>query len=293
MTPKTSLEQWLTFISVVDCQNFSLAAEQLNKSQSSVSYQIKMLNQALPQPVIEQQGRKAVLTDSGKVLYRRAKLLLDFAHSIERNAHQLAQGFESELTIAIDGLLNIAQVLPCLDEFISQHPQTRVKILETVLSATEEAIIEKKADLVITPTVPVGFLATPLNIVTMLPVAHPAHQIFTLGENITENELRQFRQIVIRDSGLRRQQDAGWLDSEQRLTVSHVSSSLAALKAKMGFAFLPDCYLDQALKSNELKLIPLAYNPRRVIPLYLIKTEQNQAGPAALELMQRLLKYTT
>ncbi|WP_017446011.1 LysR family transcriptional regulator [Gayadomonas joobiniege] len=292
MNHKTTLEQWQAFVALVESGSFAQAAERLNKSQSSVSYQIKMLNQNLPAPVIKQQGRRAIMTEHGKVLYRRAKLLLGFADSIEKNAERLAQGFETELTIAIDGLLNLETVFPRIAKFIDAFPQTRLKILETVLSATEEAILEKKADLVITPHVPPGFLATPLLQVKMLPVAHPEHKIFDLGEHITENELRRFRQIVIRDAGLRRQQDAGWLDSEQRLTLSHASSSLAAVRAKLGFAFLPDTYIAPLLASGQLKRIPLANNAHRILPLYIIKTEQNHAGPACFALVDYLLNQT-
>ena len=43
---KTSLEQWETLHAVVEEGSFALAAERLNKSQSSVSYTLAKLQEA-------------------------------------------------------------------------------------------------------------------------------------------------------------------------------------------------------------------------------------------------------
>ncbi|HBC18648.1 MAG TPA: LysR family transcriptional regulator, partial [Alcanivorax sp.] len=48
---------------------------------------------------------------------------------------------------------------------------------------------------------------------------HPLNQ----ADSLTHEDLRQHRQIVIRDSGSRRI-DSGWLGAEQRWTVSHPST---------------------------------------------------------------------
>ena len=51
-TPRISLDQWAAFKAVVDAGSFALAAEALNKSQSSVSYAIARLQEQLPRPVL-------------------------------------------------------------------------------------------------------------------------------------------------------------------------------------------------------------------------------------------------
>jgi DNA-binding transcriptional LysR family regulator len=77
--PRVSLDQWLTFKTVVDSGSYAMAAQALNKSQSSISYAIGRLNMQLPQPVLILEGRKAVMTDAGQVLYRHAEQLLNQA----------------------------------------------------------------------------------------------------------------------------------------------------------------------------------------------------------------------
>ena len=82
-TPKISLEQWLAFKTVIDTGSYALAAEALNKSQSSVSYAIGRLNDQLPEPVLSLRGRKAELTEAGRVLYRHAEHLIEQAAQTE------------------------------------------------------------------------------------------------------------------------------------------------------------------------------------------------------------------
>jgi DNA-binding transcriptional LysR family regulator len=74
----------------------------------------------------------------------------------------------------------------------------------------------------------------------MIAVAHPSHPLFVSPSDtgINDFELRSRRQVVIRDSGQRRVEDAGWLGSEQRWTVSHFSTSIKVLKAGLAFAFM-------------------------------------------------------
>ena len=287
--PKISLEQWAVFKAVVDEGSFAKAADAVNRSQSSVSYIINNLQQHLPVPVLELKGRKAVLTPAGKTLYRHASSLLDNASNVEQAAAQLAVGWETELTLAIDGLMPLEPVLEVLHEFSNCYPQTRLRILETVLSATEEAILEKTADIVLSPKIVPGHTGTPVTTIRMLPVAHPNHPLFKLPPPVSEAELKQHRQIVIRDSGIKRQQDAGWLGSEQRLTVTHPTTSLKAVKAGIGFAFLPHTLLQADIEAGNLKTIELVNMAHRQMPVYLIVSKPDMLGPAAKVLSKLLL----
>ncbi len=302
--PRVSLEQWATFKAVVDAGSFAMAAEHLNKSQSSVSYAIARLNEQLPQPVLQLEGRRAVLTEEGKALYRRASQLLQHAEETEEFAHVLSSGVESEVTLALDNLLDLHAILPALDKFSAQYPFTRIRILETSLSGTEEALLEKKADIVIGGKVPVGFAGTPVRQARMIAVAHPDHPLFrkaaqgaTPGadqaqadlECITDWELKSWRQIVLRDSGQRREQDAGWLGSEQRWTVSHFASSIKILRAGLAFAFLPEDWVAEELREGRLRKLPLVEGTERIIQLYLMLSSKEGAGPATRTLASMLV----
>lgn len=283
MIPKISLEQWAAFKAVVDEGSFAKAAEALNKSQSAVSYAIAKLEEQLPTPVLTQQGRKAVLTEAGKQLYRHATDLLAQAATIENTAKYLASGWESEVTIAVDALFSMGAVFCALQHFSVSSPQTRLRILETTLSGTEEALLGRKADLVLTGTIPPGFSGKRLGEVSMIPVVgqqHPLVQLMQQSGPITEQELGRHRQIVLRDTGTKREQSSGWLRAEQRWTVTHAATSIEAVKNGLGFAFLPKEKILQELEAGSLIEVALAEKMERFISLYLIKTERQNAGPA-------------
>jgi DNA-binding transcriptional LysR family regulator len=294
-TPRITLEQWAAFKAVVDEGSFAQAAEALNKSQSSISYAIARLNEQLPRPVLQLEGRKASLSADGKVLYRRATQLLQQADDAEQTARMLARGLETEIRLAVDALLEISALIPVLDEFSRQFPLTRLKILETSLSGTEEALLEKRADLVIGSKVPVGFMGTPLKQVRIIAVARPDHPLFTaehdLGDaGIADWELRSHRQVVLRDTGYRREQDAGWLGSEQRWTVSHFSSSVKILKSGLAFALLPSDWVKTELEQGELKQLPVR-GAERILQLYLMSGAIEADGPATSALAELLIRH--
>src|SRR5712671_5570614 len=100
--PKISLDQWNALAAVVDAGGYALAAERLHKSQSTLTYAVQKLEHLLDVKVFEIKGRKAVLTPTGELLYRRGKALIDEAARLEHAAGELARGWEPEIGIAAE-----------------------------------------------------------------------------------------------------------------------------------------------------------------------------------------------
>ena len=69
--PTISLDQWRALIAVVDAGGYAQAAEVLHKSQSAVTYAVQKIESQLELKAFEIQGRKAILTPTGQMLYRR------------------------------------------------------------------------------------------------------------------------------------------------------------------------------------------------------------------------------
>lgn len=285
--PKISLEQWATFRSVVDEGSFAKAAEALNKSQSTVSYTISRLNDLLPSPALTLEGRKAVLTELGKALYRHASHLLDQADQTEQIARIFGRGWEDQIALVTDALTPMSKVFRALDRFSQTCPSTRFKILETSLSGTDEALFNRQCDLAISPRVPPGFMGDPLTSIKMIAVAHKDHPL-AKQTDIDENELRRHRQMVVRDSGTKREQNAGWLGSDQRWTVSHFASSIEAVLNNFAFAFLPKHRVKRYLENGQMVELQLKIGRERRIPLSLIQCEPQLAGPGTQALVKIL-----
>ncbi|MBT5720450.1 MAG: LysR family transcriptional regulator [Gammaproteobacteria bacterium] len=288
--PHVSLEQWLAFKTVVDCGSYAMAAQTLNKSQSSISYAIARLNEQLPQPVLILDGRKAVMTDAGQVLYRHAERLLNQASQAEAIASSLALGFESEVAIAVDVLVEVGSLVCAFEEFSQEFPHTRIRVLETSLSGTTEALLEKTADLVIGTKTPPGFQSRPLLQVKMLAVAAPGHPLVKNREDVSELELRSMRQVVLGDTGTFREQDSGWLQADQRWTVSHFSTSIKLLRSGLVFAFLPQNWIEEELAEGSLQRIPLAPSMDRLLQVHMMLADNQAAGPATKALYETIFE---
>lgn len=283
-----TLEQWRLLAAVIDRGGFAQAAEHLCKSQSTISHGVKQLQRALGVRLIELQGRRAVLTPAGETLLRRARLLLADATALQRLAGTLAHGWEARITLAVDVMFPQNVLFAALEGFGNENPETRVELQETVLSGSSEALLLRRADLVITPQVPPGFLGEALLRLDFIAVAHPRHPLHALETALTLHELRQHQQIVVRDSGISLRQDAGWLGAERRLTVSHPSTSIGALCRGLGFAWLPRTSIAAELASGTLKPLPLATGALRHVDLYLVIAEAEAPGPAVMRLTEHL-----
>ena len=100
--PRITLDQWAALVSVVESGGYAQAAHKISRSQSTVTYAVQKLEQLAGVKAFEIQGRKAVLTAAGQVLYRRGKALVEEAARLERTAADLAKGWEPEIRLAVD-----------------------------------------------------------------------------------------------------------------------------------------------------------------------------------------------
>lgn len=290
--PRTTLEQWAVLAAVVDEGGFAAAADTLGRSQSSVSYAIRSLQEQLPVAVLEPQGRRAVLTEQGTLLLRRARAVLEELRSVEALAASLAGGWEAEIRIAVEIIFPPKLLLRALDAFAPLAPSTRVELAETVLSGTTEALLRREVELAIMGLPPPGFIGTPLMPIEFVAVAHPSHPLHALGRPVTKEDLKQHRQLVVRDSGSKRRVDSGWLGSEQRWTVSHLATSIAILKSGLGFAWVPLEHIWAELESGELRQVPLEEGGTRHVQLYLVHADRDASGPATNEFARVLVETT-
>ena len=264
------------------------AAEVLTKSQSSVSYALKTMQEQLPVEVLAIQGRKAVLTEAGEALLRHARPLLDQAFSLEKLAANLARGWEPEVRLAVEIIFPPDLLVEALQTFAPASGGCRVQVIGSVLSGTHEALLNREVDLAITNRVPVGFLGQPLIPVEFVAVAHPDHPLHQIGRELSGDDLRLHRQLAVRDTGLKRKQDAGSLLAEQRWTVSHLKTSIQLVKGGLGFAWLPREHIRAELKSGELKPLLMVEGGSRREDLYIVYADKDRAGAGTLALGQAL-----
>jgi DNA-binding transcriptional LysR family regulator len=289
--PRIALEQWRTLIAVVDAGGYAQAAESLHKSQSAVTYAVQKLEAVLDVKAFEIQGRKAVLTPTGQLLYRRARALLDEASGLEKAARSLSAGWEPEIRIAVEVLFPTWLILECLDRFGKEAPDTRIELIESVISGTEEALLSGHATLAIAGRTPPGLSADPLIRLRLVPAASPEHPLHHLKRKVTQKDLRAHRQLVVRETGQARDAQTS-VEATQRWTVSNMSTSIIAARAGYGYGWYPEYKIREELEAGTLKALPLREGGERFVELYLVFADREAAGPGAVRLAD-LIRETT
>ncbi|RDH85650.1 MAG: LysR family transcriptional regulator [endosymbiont of Galathealinum brachiosum] len=286
-TPKVTLDQWRAFHAVIDCGGFAKAALQLNRSQSSVSHSVNKLQNQLGIKLLHIEGRKSVLSEAGKILLQRSRQLIDDACAIELQANHLEQGWEAEIRLAVEAAYPTHQLMSALKLFKPLSNKTRIRLQEVVLSGAEDILREAKADLLISPFVPKGFLGEKLTQVNFVAVAHPEHALFKLNREITTDDLKRETHVIVSDSGSKGI-DAGWVSDSQRWSVNNMDSAKKIISNGLGYGWLLEEEIESSINNKKLKYLPLNEGQKHTSILYLIYANLNQAGPATKQLAEIL-----
>lgn len=284
-----SLEQWQALIAVADSETFAKAAEAINKSQSTLSYAIKQIEQSTGVKLFNTQGRRAVLTTEGEQLVNHARELIARATRLETLASQFALGAEARIKLRIEAIYPNSIILEALERFSKQRPQTKIDYQRSVLSGSEQALLERSADIVIGGRVPPGFVGRSLGRFKFVAAAAPSHPLHQIDAPITLDMLQEHRQLVVRDTGIRNI-DAGWLGANQRWTLDSPDLSIEAAIKGMGFAWYAEALITNHLTSGALKPLNLAEGNERFAELYLILTHGETSTPGVKALAQKIIE---
>ena len=141
---RVSLEQWRALVAVVDGGSYSRAADALHKSQSSITYALQQLESELGVEAFKIEGRKAVLTPTGQLLYRRARYLLDELAQLEgRSAQRLSAGWEANCAWRSRWCFRRGY---CWHAWIGsdrKSPNTRIEVIESIVGHRSGCVAER------------------------------------------------------------------------------------------------------------------------------------------------------
>ena len=190
--------------------------------------------------LVQVEGRRAVLSEDGKSLLRRASSMLEQARELELISEQLAKGVESEIVVAIDHLCCLERLYQPMATFLTENNTTSIQVIETSLSKTTEMVTQELADVAIINLPITNYSAEAFGFTMMEPVVACSHPLASMS-SISLNQLSSLPQIVVRDLGAQASQgskkqgekkDVGWLKSSQRITVDNFDHAFGAVDRK-------------------------------------------------------------
>lgn len=140
MNPRgLDLAQLRTFIAVTEAGSVSGAAERVFLSQSSVSEQLKKLEERIGQPLFVRSKQGVAPTPAGTKLVDHARRIVAMCDAAFDD--MLGRSLDGEVRIAITDYFRPHDVAAIIRRFASQHPRLRLHV--TVLPS---AVIESSAE---------------------------------------------------------------------------------------------------------------------------------------------------
>lgn len=118
-----------TFCSIAEKGNFSAVAEELFMSQSAVSQQIQALERRYGVVLFDRGSKGATLTDPGKILFEKARKILEIEDQVNQELDELRGLKGGELHVGASTTIGNYLMPFYLGEFKRRYPDVKVSMI--------------------------------------------------------------------------------------------------------------------------------------------------------------------
>lgn len=143
------LKQIKYFVTVVECNSFTEAAEACYISQSAISQQIQALETELKVELIHRRNRKFELTHAGEYFYRHGLILLDEAERLKQQTIHIGQNLFRKLKIGYFRSYGLYELQQAIAVFSEQFPDVDIEIVGGNHEELYELLYTGEVDMVI------------------------------------------------------------------------------------------------------------------------------------------------
>ena len=268
--------------------SFAAAARELGKVPSSLTYSVRQLEDALDVLLIDRRSRQAQLTAAGEELLNEGRRLLEQMDAVAHRVKRVATGWETQLTVAVDGLISRVTVFELCEAFYALDPQvttsspsrsalpvpaglggpgTRLRLRTEVLAGTWEALTSGIADLAIgvglDRAAPADVQTRELGVLPFVFAVAPHHPLARSEAPISDAELLRHRAVAVADSAQRNPPiTVNLLPGQDVLTVASMQLKIEAQLRCMGCGYVPEPLAREHIAAGRLVVKPL----QRVLP---------------------------
>jgi len=284
----TTLDAWEILQAVVQLGGFATAAEKLNRSQSTISYAIGRLQEQLGVQLFEMHGRKAQLTEVGRVLLAEAEPHLTGFHQLEQRACLMASGGASEIRISVDSIFPDDRLFVALAGFSRSFPQVRPKLRQgTFLSADLEFSLHN-AQLCVTGLMSRELCVKPILVIEMIAVARRDNPLLMIRRRLSRSDLMEHLLVTIESAASGSLKHQPRLPAQRGLPVGTIESAIAAVRSGLCFGWLPKYRIQSELDRGDFVALPLNAGKTREVRLNLVCRDLNASNSEANALAELL-----
>ena len=134
------------FVALAECLNFTRAAERVHVTQSTLSHQIRQLEEELGHDLFDRLGKRVVLTEAGESFLGYASKAL---REVDQGLSELMRApdeLSGEVRIGATHTFNIGFVPECLAAFMEKYPTVKVTVEELSADSIRQKLIEGTLD---------------------------------------------------------------------------------------------------------------------------------------------------
>ncbi|CAJ9925830.1 LysR family transcriptional regulator [Burkholderia pseudomallei] len=252
------IDLFRVFARVVECANFTRAADTLGMPRSSVSAAIQELEGRVGARLLHRTTRKVTPTQDGAALYERCLRLIADVEETENLFRHSIVGPSGTLRADMPGRIGRLIVAPALPEFLERYPQISVE-----LGITDRAVnlIEERVDCVLRVGTlsDSGLVARAIGDLPLINVASPAY-LARHGVPRTPADLERHRLLNYASPSNGRVAPWEWVEGDEvkrvalraRVTVNSAEAYIACCLAGLGLIQIPAYDVNAHLRAGEL-----------------------------------------
>jgi len=226
--------------------SYAKASEELNKATSAVSYAVQKLEEQLDIALFQRQGMRSVLTPAGQLILQDGRKILQATSRLANTAKEVTTGWEPKIRVAMESTLNSPRLFEVLADFLAEHENVEIDLLESVLNGGWEALDQDRIELLVGAPGPVplqkGFRAIPIGQSDLVPVISAAHKHArpALDTQALAEILPKLRRIITHDTSmLEISRSEGLSSAGQTFYVQNIDQKVEAILAGIGIGHLP------------------------------------------------------
>ncbi|PCJ76173.1 MAG: LysR family transcriptional regulator [Rhodobacteraceae bacterium] len=136
------------FVTVAETGGVTRAAGQLHLTQSAVSMQVKRLEEAIGQRLLERAGRGVALTGHGEQMLGYGRRIL--ALNDEAWARMTNQAYEGEITLGVPSDIIYPYIPSVLQRFAMEYPRIKVNLISSYTSRLKRQLGRGELDMILT-----------------------------------------------------------------------------------------------------------------------------------------------
>lgn len=273
--------------------SFQKAAQRLNCSQSTITFQVRQLEDELSLRLFEKMGRRMVLSQAGKDILPYMDSILHSVRAIEEyrsGKHELA----GELCIAVSESLLSYKIYSILENFVKAAPKVRIELHARNCHDIRDGILSGEYDMGIyydigghPNTLELTMLGNTKGVIVASPALSPELRDFD-----RPNQKKDISFIINEPRSVYRERMEEYLRTKNILLRNTIELwSIEAIKksvaANLGVSFLPHFAVKQELNNGILIELPVDM-PQNIVTAICVH-HQNRELSSAMIFFKNLL----